>query len=273
MQIQFIVYILTLIIATALVCGTKPQMHKRAVILDYKYKVVDTVQPVIQQPEIVPQVDYTKQEEIKVSPKPQTVPVQTVIPQQPVKVQQAKTETKPQTVKTVSTPKVQPVQTQTQTPKPQQTVKPEPVKQKQPEKKVETPKVQPQSAPAPTKVVLTPQQETILWNKWRSDLQNKIMDTANLPLLPQGIVFRFSFNVDKNGRITNIKSWSENPKYTPYAIQYITPAIRNLQGKNILKFPEGSNRENTTFEGNIRISNTSKYSSSSDYNDVEKIKH
>ncbi|MCM1004593.1 MAG: hypothetical protein NC408_09685 [Candidatus Gastranaerophilales bacterium] len=259
MQVQFIVYIITLIIVTALVCGMNPQMHKRVVISDYKYKVVDIVQPVIQKQEIIPQSNPVIQEDIKLIPQTQNTSIQ-VSPAQSVKVQQVKTKTAQQSV--TLKPKSQPV------------VKPESVKQpEQPEKKVEAPKVKQQLPAVQPKVVLTPQQETILWNKWRSDLQNKIMDTAAMPILPQGTVFRFTFSVSKDGKITNIKSWAENPKFTPYAIQYITPAIRNLQGKSILNFPEGSNRERVIFEGNMKISNTSKYSSSKDYNDVEKISY
>ena len=121
--------------------------------------------------------------------------------------------------------------------------------------------------------VLTPQQETILWNKWRSDIQNKIMKEVNLPLLENGTLFKFRFDVDKNGRITSVKAWSTNSQYNPYAIQYITPVIRSLQGKSILNFPEGSTRETTTVEGNIKISNSTKYATAGDYNDVEKVNH
>ena len=250
-----VICVLTLVVITALVCGINPQMHKRVVILDHKYKVVDTVEPAVVETKIVTQTPIVKTQEIKTQEVVKTVSQTKVTP--------VKTTTRVQTVKPTPVPakttvKQQPVQT----PKVQtQTVTPKPV---------ETKPVQPAK---PVQTVLTPQQETVLWNKWRSDLQNSIMNAVNLPVLPNGTVFKFSFNVDKNGKITNIKCSSTNPKYNPYAIQYITPVIRSYQGKSILKFPNGSSRESTLFEGNIKVSNTSKYSTASDYNDIETVKH
>ena len=118
---------------------------------------------------------------------------------------------------------------------------------------------------------LTPEEEVILWNKWRSDLQNKIMNDVKLPSIQEGIIFKFSFDVDKYGKINNVKTWSTTPAYTPYAIQYIAPVIRSYQGKEILNFPEGSKRFTTTAQGAWKISKTTKYSTPQDYSDTEKI--
>lgn len=114
-------------------------------------------------------------------------------------------------------------------------------------------------------------QEEILWNKWRSDLQNQIMRDTKLPIVPQGTVFKFSFDVDKYGKVTNVHTWSTTPTYTPYAIQYIAPVIRSYQGRSILNFPAGSNRVATTVEGAWKIAQTAKYSTSADYNDSERV--
>lgn len=116
------------------------------------------------------------------------------------------------------------------------------------------------------------QEELLLWNKWRSDLQNSIMRDTNLPPIPNGTIFRFQFDVDKYGKITNITAWSDTPAYTPYAVNYITPVIRTYQGRSILNFPKGSTRFKTTMVGGWKISNKSVYSSPSDYSDVERIK-
>ena len=113
----------------------------------------------------------------------------------------------------------------------------------------------------------------ILWNKWRSDLQNQIMSDVKLPTVAKGTIFRFSFEVDKYGKISNIKTWSENSMYTPYAIQYIAPVIRSYQGKDILNFPKGSNRYTTTVEGGWKISDKTKFSTPDDFEDVEKIRN
>jgi hypothetical protein len=124
----------------------------------------------------------------------------------------------------------------------------------------------------PAQKVLTAREEEIAWNIWRSNLQNKIMQDTKLPYIPMGTIFRFSFDVDKYGRISNIQTWSDTPKYTPHAIQFVAPVIRSYQGRSILNFPQGTNRTSTKFIGAWKISTSSKYSTPQDYNDIEKIK-
>lgn len=116
------------------------------------------------------------------------------------------------------------------------------------------------------------EEELILWNKWRSDIQNQIMNDVKMPIIKEGTIFKFSFEVDKYGRITNIKTWSTDPIYTAFAIQYIAPVIRSYQGKSILNFPTGSNRFNTIVEGGWKISKTLKYSTPEDFKDTEVIR-
>ena len=146
------------------------------------------------------------------------------------------------------------VATQTVTPKPVNTYN--------------VPKVQPQQ----TIKVLTPQEEEIAWQVWRSNLQNKIMQDVRLPNVPQGTTFKFSFDVDRYGKISNVHTTSTNSAYTPYAIQYIAPVIKSYQGRSILNFPAGSRRATTEFIGSFRINNTSnKYSTTQDYRDTERI--
>ena len=125
------------------------------------------------------------------------------------------------------------------------------------------------STPQPKQ--LTAQEEAIAWNKWRSNLQNQIMKDSKLPNVPNGTIFKFSFSVDKYGKVTNVKTWSETQMYTPYAIQYIAPVIRNYQGRSILNFPSGSNRVTTDVTGGWKISTSAKYSTPQDFNDIEKV--
>ena len=120
--------------------------------------------------------------------------------------------------------------------------------------------------------ILTEQEEEIQWNIWRSNLQNQIMKETRMPIIPQGTIFRFTFEVDKYGKISNVQTWSETPTYTPHAIQHIAPVIRSLQGRAILEFPEGSNRIQTTVKGGWKISSSARYSTPKDYNDTETIK-
>ena len=114
-------------------------------------------------------------------------------------------------------------------------------------------------------------EEEIVWNKWRSDIQNQLMKDVQLPIIPQGTVFKFQFDVDKYGRISNVKTWSLTNSFTPYAIQYIAPVIKSYQGRELLNFPSGSNRTVTTVEGGWRIGKVSKYSTPNDYHDTEKV--
>ena len=121
-------------------------------------------------------------------------------------------------------------------------------------------------------VVLTAQQEEIAWNKWRSNLNNQIMKDSKLPTMPNGIIFKYKFTVDKYGKVTNVQTTSTTPGYTPYAIQFIAPVIRSYQGRSILNFPAGSKRLSTEVSGAWKISNNSKLSTPDDYHDIEKIK-
>ena len=135
-----------------------------------------------------------------------------------------------------------------------------------------TTKVQTPTPATTTTKVLTPQEEEIAWQIWRSNLQNKIMQDAKLPNVPQGTIFKFTFDVDKYGKVSNIHtSCTNNAQYTPYAIQYIAPVIRAYQGRSILNFPEGSKRVTTSFVGSFKVSNSSKYSTAGDYKDTERI--
>ena len=144
-------------------------------------------------------------------------------------------------------------------------------------KTIEIPVTKKVETPVTTKVsqttvkTITPQEEEIAWNIWRSNLQNKIMQDVRLPIMPNGITFKFTFNVDKYGKISNVQTWSTTSSYTPYAIQYIAPVIRSYQGKDILNFPQGSSRTSTTVTGGWKISSTEKFSTPQDYNDVEKV--
>lgn len=121
-------------------------------------------------------------------------------------------------------------------------------------------------------VVLTAQQEEIAWNKWRSNLNNQIMKDSKLPTMPNGIIFKYKFTVDKYGKVSNVQTSSTTPGYTPYAIQFIAPVIRSYQGRAILNFPQGSKREYTEVSGAWKISNNSKLSTPDDYHDIEKVK-
>lgn len=275
-----------LVILTILVCVTKPQLHKTVFVYDSNYTVVEEKE-IPTETKNLPTMVVNAQKEEKTYPKTEkSVTTQNV----PVKVQQPKVEQKintnvqPQVVKqeNISTP-VQTVKT-TQTPNPllnvltQKEITPKPeIKTEKVEEKKEPVKVIEKTVEPVKQSVQTvsqaekERQELILWNVWRSNLQNKIMQDTKLPIIPEGIIFRFQFDVDKYGKISNVQTWSLTPAYTPYAIQYIAPVIRSYQGREILNFPEGSNRISTTVEGGWKISKTAKFSTPSDYKDSEKV--
>lgn len=119
--------------------------------------------------------------------------------------------------------------------------------------------------------VLTEQElEIIAWNKWRSDLQNKLMKDSKISA-PLGTTFFFSFTVDKFGNISNLKTWSDNPSYTQLAVRILKPLLLSYQHTEILTFPQNSKRIITNADGSFTMASSSKYSSPSDYNDYERI--
>ena len=111
--------------------------------------------------------------------------------------------------------------------------------------------------------------ELIAWNKWRSDIQNQIMENAYVEA-PYGTLFFFSFNVDKNKRITNIKVITSNPNAKD-DIPHIKSTIISLDGKSLLEFPKGTNRKSVLFTGGFLMSDTEELSSPADYKDYEYI--
>ena len=204
----------------------------------------------VEQPKTTTQTKQNKQEVAK-------KPVATTKTQTPQKVEK---QTQKTTVTPQTTTKPQTVQTT------QQTTQPKTVQTQAPVQTVQT------TTPVQKTVkVLTQQEEEIAWNVWHSNLQNKIMKDSKLPVIPIGVVFKVSFDVDKYGKITNLQTWSTDSRYTPYAIEFIAPVVRSYQGKPILEFPAGSQRTKTSFSGGWKIAATAKYSKPSDYNDTERV--
>ena len=106
------------------------------------------------------------------------------------------------------------------------------------------------------------------WNIWRSNIQNEIMAKAKIKA-PTGTMFMFTFNVDKYGRISYLKIWAKPETYSSLAQDVLSPIILKLQGTSILSFPANSQREATNVNGGFTMSDTTKYSSPTDYNDKE----
>lgn len=282
MKLIFQILLILLIIATVSICAIQPDMHKNVIVYDSDYTLVPEQEvktetkeiPIVEAP--IQPINKTTAIEKKVQPSISTASVEKKV-QPKTTTTSAKTQstqkqvlTKPKTVTaqtqtvTQQRPKITATQT-ISTPKIEtQTAKKETLPVVKKEEKV----VVKQPEPVHT---MTQQEETIAWNIWRSNLTNKIMSDTKLPNIPNGVLFQFSFSVDKYGKISNVQTGANPANYTPYAIQYIAPVIRSYQGRSILNFPEGTARTSTQVTGKWRISDTQKYSTPQDYNDLEKI--
>lgn len=247
---------------------------------NFTQEVVETKSPIIEdtdmqlvEVQLKPELKKTQISEQKIQIQPQ----KTEIKEKQIKPDLQKTTTVQKPVQTNQTAKTQ-VQTPITLPKSvQEIVKGETPKQVQP-KPAEPEKIVQKTEPAVTlpkkdepKTILTEEEEVILWNKWRSDLQNQVMRDVRVAA-PMGTRFRFSFTVDKFGNISNLRVWSDTPEYTPLAVQSLKPVIMSYQGKNILKFPNGTKRVVTNVTGGFVLSTYEKYSNPNDYSDVEKIR-
>ena len=89
---------------------------------------------------------------------------------------------------------------------------------------------------------------------------------------PLGTAFKFSFTVDKRGRISNLKTWAVPSNYNPIAVNYLKPLILSYQGQSILNFPARTKRVITNVTGGFVISTQDRFSTPNDFQDIEKIK-
>jgi hypothetical protein len=272
--------LILVIIATFSICAIKPDLHKNVIVYDSDYTLVSE-QDVTTETKNIPVMEMSSQPVQKITVA--ETKIEPTVKNSNTKTSNVKqqTQTKPKqiaTVKqTVTKPQVHTVQkpiiTTVQKPVAKEVVKVTPQKVEQ--KITSNPLPQTSSIKSErditTPKVLIQQEETIAWNKWRSNLTNQIMQDTKLPNIPNGVLFQFSFTVDKYGKITNVQTGANPANYTPYAIQYIAPVIRSYQGRSILNFPSGTSRVSTQVTGKWRISNTQKYSTPQDYNDIEKV--
>lgn len=125
----------------------------------------------------------------------------------------------------------------------------------------------------PKNPYMTEQEEIIAWNKWRSAVQNRIMDDSKIDYAPLGTVFMFSFVADKFGNVSNIKVVCSNPAFMDVARNNVKPAIANLQKQPILRFPRGTQRTSTVVTGLFIIGTEERYSTPNDFSDFERVKY
>ena len=287
---------ISFIIITGITGIIKPKIYKpvrfakaNMGIENVNQEIVNTKSPIIEdntveisEVEIKPQIQRNeiKDQIIKLQPQQNQIQQKQVKTQnQPLQKVQKSINIEPQKTKVQNKTIVQPkVQNKINLPKsvqeivnsaPKENTKAVP---KQPEiKKEQTVKTSPQQVVKDEPKTVLTEEEIILWNKWRSDLQNQVMRDARVAA-PMGTRFRFSFTVDKFGNISNLRVWSDTPYFTPLAVSSIKPVLLSYQGKNILKFPKGTKRIQTNVTGGFVISTYDKYSRPDDYADVEKIR-
>lgn len=118
--------------------------------------------------------------------------------------------------------------------------------------------------------MLQRKEETIAWNKWRSDLQNAIMVDSSVSA-PIGTLFLFSFKVDKNRHVSNIKVLCTNPMYQKVAAEEIIDTIKGYEGSDLLQFPQNTKRKNVKFEGSYMIWFETSFASPENFSDFERI--
>lgn len=279
--------IILFVVLTILTIKIHPEIHQPMLIEDADFQLVRISDTIERTPVTVVQTQ-AEQNITKVQPAPQTVEI---------KVQEIPTQTK-----TVQTKASQPVDTnpvKIKLPKkevPVQTSIPETSQaellqrllntdiedtkalQENAQKLAQTmQKPQQVQKPVPqqttTNPYMTEQEELIAWNKWRSNIHNQVMKDSDAGVAPFGTVFTFSFLVDKYGNVSNIKVSCSNNFCMDIARNNLKPAISNLQRKPILNFPRGTRRTSTVVNGSFMIGAEDRFSTPSNFSDIERVVH
>lgn len=253
--------ILAMVFTTILICIIKPQMHKRVLIGGSELALIQ-------------EENYERQ----LSTNPKTTQAPNSIQHQSEQVKQM-TQQSPQAVQTQSPPQSYTTgklsdqfNNQYYGPSRSQMGTPQPQSQYQQQLQPQTQRTQaPQAKQNQSSQITAEQEEIIAWNKWRSDLENQVLKDTDISA-PIGTIFRFSFTVDREGNISNLKTWSDNPQYTPMAVNNVKPVILSYQGKRILNFPPKSKRIITNVEGYFITWTSTGYSTPSDFSDYERVK-
>ncbi len=115
-------------------------------------------------------------------------------------------------------------------------------------------------------------EEFVAWNVWRSNLQNKIMMESSIEA-PVGTLIVFTFNVSKNGKITNLKYSCSNKKYEADARADMVSILRRLENTSVLAFPSNTKRTNVKFKGAFMLDYSTSFSKPSDYSDYERVRY
>lgn len=118
------------------------------------------------------------------------------------------------------------------------------------------------------------QYKNIDWNTWRSEFVNRILDDSlaikSLDTYGPGSWFYYSFDVSEDGKISNISVKSmylrEEDK------QRVARLIKSYEYQEITVFPANTNRSSARVSAVMMLSNETKHSSPSDFNDFEQVR-
>lgn len=112
------------------------------------------------------------------------------------------------------------------------------------------------------------------WSTWKSNFVNAIIDGSmgidSLNSYPEGSWFYYSFNVDREGRISNIKVHSI--QISSEDKEKIVELIKSFQYSEVTVFPANSKRNTIKVDAVVLFGNTEKKARPSDFNDTEQVK-
>lgn len=115
---------------------------------------------------------------------------------------------------------------------------------------------------------------TISWNQWRSNIVNKILDDSySIPQLndyDSGTWFYYSFEVDNEGNINNVKVMSFTLETQD--IQAVENLIRSYSHTRLVVFPNHSKRKKVSIRAICLFDKEPEGTESSDFHDLEHVK-
>ncbi len=118
------------------------------------------------------------------------------------------------------------------------------------------------------------QYKNIDWNTWRSQFVNQILQDSltirSLDTYGQGAWFFYSFEVSDTGQISNIVIKSMYLKDSDKKL--VAQLIQSYQYKEITVFPANTNRKSTKVSAVMMLSDETKGSKPSDFNDFEQVR-
>lgn len=116
--------------------------------------------------------------------------------------------------------------------------------------------------------------KNIDWNTWKSNFVNAILDESvrikELDNYPNGSWFYYQFNVDTEGRISDIIVKSMHLSFDDK--QKIIELIKSFEYSELTIFPHNTKRKIAKVSAVLMLSNETEYSRPNNFNDFEQVK-